>query len=192
MNLKEQLGLSNLNYGLLFDIRRSVRYHDRRRAFYEQLHQITSVFTVLMAGSVLFDLARPGNTPVWLMSIAVAAALLSTVDMVVGYSRRAVLHSSLRERFATLEISMVCGSSSDEAIWQTYQHQRLLIEKDEPSPYQVLDLLCRNELLRAEGFTPIKNPTLFYSGHWWKRLTCHVWLWNSVLDQMSIEVHEAG
>lgn len=184
MNLQEQLGLSDPNYGLLFDVRRSVRYHDRRRAFYEQLHQVTSVFTILMAGSVLFDLARPGETTWWLMCVAVTAALLSTMDMVVGYSRRAALHSSLRERFSTLEISMVCGPS-DGDVWQTYQHHRLLVEQDEPPPYQVLDLLCRNELLRAEGFTPSKHPNEFYKATWWQRLTCQVWLWTSVHDTVS-------
>lgn len=76
---------------------------------------------------------------------------------------------------------MVCGPAEGE-VWQKYQHQRLLIEKDEPPPYQVLDLLCRNELLRAEGFTLSKDPKVFFKAGRWQRLTCQVWLWTGVND----------
>jgi len=179
MNLREQLELSDEQYGLLFDVRRSVRYHDRRRAFYEQCHHITSVLTILMAGSVLFDIAKPGDAPGWLQAISIAAALLAAVDMVVGYSKRASLHTSLRERFAQLEISMIEGSN-DEPVWNGYQKERLLIEKDEPAIYKMLDLLCHNELVEAEGFTREKNPEQFFSANWWQRQTSQFYRWENV------------
>ena len=47
-------------YALLFGIQQSVRYHDRRVAHFELLHQITSLATVLLAGIVVVDLfAKP-------------------------------------------------------------------------------------------------------------------------------------
>jgi hypothetical protein len=176
VKLQEQLELSDDNYGLLFDVRRSIRYHDRRVAFYERFHQITSLLTILMAGSVLFDLARPGETPGWLMTVAVVAALLAAFDMVVGYSRRATLHSQLRERFARLEIEIVIGPK-DGDVWSKYVHERLLIEKDEPTPYHVVDALCRNEVLVAQGFTKKKDSDQFVQTKWYQRWTAHLFHW---------------
>jgi hypothetical protein len=36
MNIED---MTDAQYGLLFDVRRSIRYHDRRRAFFETLHR---------------------------------------------------------------------------------------------------------------------------------------------------------
>ena len=38
---------------LLFGIQRSVRYHDRRLAYFEALHRTTSVATIVMSGVVI-------------------------------------------------------------------------------------------------------------------------------------------
>lgn len=170
--------LGHDQYGLLFDIRRSVRYHDRRRAFYEQLHHVTSLMTILMAGSVLFDLAKDGKTAGWMIGLSGVAALLAAADMVLGYSRRATLHTDLRKRFADLEIEMLKGDAAPET-WQTYRLERLLIEKDEPAIYKVLDALCRNELLIAQGFSLQKNPEHFANIGCLQRWTCQILRWHS-------------
>lgn len=166
MNLQEQLQLSDEHYALLFDVRRSIRYHDRRRAFYERLHHVTSLLTILLAGSVLFDLAKEGETAAWLVWVSTAAALLAAVDMVIGYAKQSSLHSSLRERFANLEIEMISGSDNGDC-WVGYQKERLLIEKDEPAVYPVLDGLCRNELLIAEGYSKKDTPEYFFDSSFW-------------------------
>jgi hypothetical protein len=170
MNLQQQLQLSHEHYGLLFDVRRSIRYHDRRRAFYERLHHVTSLLTILMAGSVLFDLAKSGETATWLIWVSTVAALLAAIDMVIGYAQRASLHSSLRERFANLEIEIISGPNDGDC-WRNYQKQRLLIEKDEPAIYQVLDGLCRNELLIAEGYSKKDSPEYFFESSFWHSWT---------------------
>lgn len=178
MNLQDQLNLSHEQYGLLFGVRRSVRYHDRRRAFYERCHHLTSLLTILMAGSVLFELGKPGDVAGWLKAISVFAALLASMDMVVGYSKRATLHGDLRERFALLEIAMIDGGVEDSA-WQKHQRERLMIEKDEPPIYKVLDLLCHNELAEAEGFKRRDSPEYFFKASWWQRFTSQVFRWEN-------------
>lgn len=191
MHLTEQLNISHEQYGLLFDVRRSVRYHDRRRAFYEQWQHFTSFLTILMAGSVLFDLAKSGETAWWLQLISVLAAFFAAMDMVIGYSKRASLHSSLRERFALLEIAMVTGDAED-ATWSAYQRERLMIEKDEPPLYKVLDNLCRNELLEAEGFKRKKYPGQFFDATCWQELTAQFFRWENVsVDHEEIEEAKA-
>lgn len=187
MHLAEQLNISHEQYGLLFDVRRSVRYHDRRKAFYEQLHHFTSFLTILMAGSVLFELAKSGESPWWLNTISVIAAVFAALDMVIGYSKHASLHSSLRERFALLEIDMVSGDA-EEKTWSAYQRERLMIEKDEPPLYKVLDNLCRNELLEAEGFKRKKHPEQFFDATCWQELTAQFFRWENVsVDHEEVE-----
>ena len=142
--------MTDAQYALYFDVRRSIRYHDRRSAFFERMHQLTGVLTVLLAGSVLFDIARPGDNPAWLLALAAIAALFSAFDIVIGYAAKAGQHRDLKARFAALEIAIVTGNA-DAATWQAHHTERLRIEQDEPPIYRALDLLCHNELMRAEG-----------------------------------------
>ena len=176
MDSQQLLQLSDEHYGLLFDVRRSIRYHDRRRAFYERSHHLTSLLTILMADSVLFDLAKKGETAEWLIWVSVVAALLAAIDMVIGYAKHASLHSSLRERFANLEIEIVCGPADGDC-WLGYQKERLLIEKYEPAIYRALDGLCRNELLVAEGFSQKDDSNHFFKSWFWQRWTSQLFRW---------------
>lgn len=167
--------MNDAQYGLLFDVRRSVRYHDRRRAFFERMHQVTAGLTVLLAGSVLFDLARPGETAAWLASLAVVAALLSAWDIVVGYAGKASLHKDLKARFGALEMTMLSGDGSPDA-WHGFQIERLRIEQDEPPVFRALDLLCHNELALAEGFDR-NDKAHFEHLTRWQRVTRHIFHW---------------
>lgn len=169
--------MSDEQYGLFFDVRRSIRYHDRRRAFFERMHQLTGSLTVLLAGSVLFDIARPGDSPWWLLFIASVAAVLSAWDMVVGYASKAELHRSLKTRFGDLEIEILKGDDTADT-WKEHRLQRLRIEQAEPPIYRALDLLCHNELLKADGFTNHGED----AGHFAKlgfvqRTTKHIFHW---------------
>jgi hypothetical protein len=170
-------------YDLLFDVRRSVRYHDRRRAFFEQLHRISATLTVLLAGSVLFDVARPGETAYWMTVLAVIAALLAAMDIVIGYAGRATLHHELKRRFVALEIAIVSGKDDPETTKQ-HQAERLHIEKDEPPIFRALDLLCHNEVAKATGFTREGDGQKnFANVRWWPQLTRHFFHWPDLAFQ---------
>lgn len=160
-------------YGLLFDVGRSIRYHDRRRAFLERMHRITNFFTILMAGSIIYDVGTGGNAAWWLTLLGVCAAILASLDMVVGYGSQAALHRDLKQRFASLEIQIL-KEGKDVTKLCAYKVERLSIERDEPAIFRALDALCRNEQLRAEGHD---NPEDFVSVGKWQRLTCNLWMW---------------
>lgn len=166
--------MNDAAYGLLFDVRRSVRYHDKRAAFFDRMHRVTNALTILLAGSVVFDIARPGNTPTWMQSLALAGALMSVADLVVGWSKSANVHGDLKRRFAELERRMMLGPVQGEC-WVQYQADRLLIEMDEPAVYKMLDTLCHNELLHASGFE--RSAGHHKTITTWQRLTCHLWPW---------------
>jgi len=168
--------MSHAQYGLFFDVRRSIRYHDRRRAFFERMHQLTGALTVLLAGSVLFDIARPGDSPAWLLALAAIAAILSAFDMIVGYAAKAGLHRDLKHCFGHLEMAIVSGSA-DDATWQAHRMERLRIEQDEPPIYRALDLLCHNELLRADGLDESAAAAHYARLGVWHRVTRHLFHW---------------
>jgi hypothetical protein len=173
--------LDDTQYGLLFDTRRSARYHRRRQSFFENLHRVTCVLTILLSGGVLFEIAGAAGTALWLQCLGVFAALLATLDMVVGYSASASQHALLHSRWLELEMLMLKGDLSP-ATWEGYALRRLEIERDEPRVYRALDLLCYNEILASEGMRR-ENPE--YAEHfaavgWIKRLTCQWYTWPDI------------
>lgn len=168
--------LDNDQYGLLFAVRRSIRYHDRRRSFFERMHRLTSVLTIILAGGVLFELAGTGSPAKWLQVVGVFAGALAALDMVVGYSARATQHANLRRRFADLEMAMLTDGL-DQEVWKRHQLERLAIERDEPPIYRALDLLCHNEMMQAEGFSREKTPEHFAAVSAWQRYTSHFLHW---------------
>lgn len=133
-------------YGILFGVRKSVRYHDRRVGHYERLHRVTSLISILLAGYVFLEISGL-DLPCWAIWLAAFGAILSACDMVQGYSKCADLHRNLKRRFLELEIKMQAASFPlSDAI-----ASRLTIEGDEPPVFRALDLLCHNELCAAEG-----------------------------------------
>jgi hypothetical protein len=182
MNLREQLNLSDEKYNFLFDIRRAIRYHERRKSFFYRVQNIASFFTIIMAGVVIMDAVKKGVTPEWMVYVGVSAALLSALDLVIGFSRRAEIHSQLREKFAELEIDIVIGPPIGD-VWIDYQKRRLFIEKDEPATYFIIDGLCRNELLIADGFSPKdkKEAKHFAKINFFQRITAQIWPWENAI-----------
>jgi hypothetical protein len=76
---------------------------------------------------------------------------------VVGYGRKARLHERLACKFIDLEKDIISRRSNDltEAELTKLIGERLNIETEEPPIKIVLDSICHNDLLRAEGY---KNP----------------------------------
>lgn len=171
--------LDQHQYGLLFDVRRSIRYHDRRRAFFERLHKSTGVLTIMLAGGVLFEIAGTGSPALWLQGVGVLAAGLASLDIVVGYAARANQHAALRARFIDLEMQMLSGELEDSS-WQTYRLARLAIERDEPPIYRALDLLCRNEMLCAEGYKRPDASEHYAKVGTFQRLTSQLAHWSNI------------
>lgn len=154
----------------LFGVRKSVRYHQRRRAFFEGI--ATTIATLQIASSsyaVLLLLGARKDVGAALL-VAGTAGLLAAVNLAVGTQRRATLHASLAQRFSTLERTMVphefnrCGRQ--ETV-DGFRQQRLDIEEDEPPKLRVIDVLCHNELATATG----RGHT--YPFPWWKRALGH-------------------
>lgn len=148
----------------LFAIRRSARYHDRRATHYDRLHRSTNIVMVLLSGVVMMDFIG-AEIPLLLKVVAVAGALLSAGDLVIGFSRGANLHRNLKRSFILLEKDAI-EASVDLARLKV---RRLVIESEEPDIFRALDLLCHIETCAALG------KTIAVYVPWYMRATCQ-WL----------------
>lgn len=132
----------------LFGVRKSVRYHQRRRSFFEWIHTSFAALQVVAGSSAVATWVAENGS--WGIGLAASAALLAAIDLVVGTSRRATAHVSLAQRFAQLEREMVPferDRTIGESAASTFRQQRLEIEESEPPKKRVIDILCHNELV---------------------------------------------
>ena len=165
---------------ILFDLQRSVRYHDQRKSFFEFLHRITNVLTILMAGNVIYTLALPPSVspPWWFTTISLIAVFLSACDLVIGYASKSNLHFKLRDRFSDLELD-VREKGLQSFDLNTVRRLRVEIEKDEPPVYCALDAMCYNEVVRAT-FKKSEYKDYLIDIKFRHRLTRHLFQWKSL------------
>ncbi len=154
-------------WGLLFGVRRSVRYHQRRRDFFERFHGF--VLLGAAAGGIA-TIAAFGSEPLAALPTAVkllpaaVVTLLALLDLFAGSMPKAGLHADLARRFIALERELV-GQQAEPmmAALLEIERERLAIEADEPPIRRVLDTLCHNELWRAMGYPESQiTPVSFF------------------------------
>lgn len=141
---------------LLFGVRRSVRYHNRRRRFYTALHKWQVFCSLLLASAIVMAFAGAigGEWPLWVKTLPAAlVSVLAGLDLVFGTVDKTWLHADLERQFIELERQL--GAARDnptaELIAQVTD-RRLDIERQEPPVLRVLDTLCHNELVHAMGY----------------------------------------
>ena len=137
-------------YGVLFGARKSIRYHQRRRAFFEGMHAIAVAAQVIAGSSAVA--AVMGDSALLGAGLAATAAILAALDLTFGVTRRATRHAALAQQFAQLERDMVPHEHHegvDGALATGFRQRRLEIEEREPPKLRVIDLLCHNELVAS-------------------------------------------
>lgn len=164
--------LDDRTYDLLFGIQRSVRYHHRRRRFYEIWNTITVACAVLGGSSAATAfLAGPSAEWSWLpAAFAGIVALLGAVDLAVGTARQANLHGDLARQFISLEQRFAHGRNLDDVEHEDLVKARLSVEASEPPVLRLLDVMCHFELLRSKGDDPAQWPSISWLrckfAHW--------------------------
>lgn len=155
------------NYALLFDVRRSVRYHARRRRFFELWNTATNALSVVFGSATIYGVLKSGGEAL-AIGAAVLVTILSSLNLVVDSTRRARSHEDLARQFIELEKAIVQAGDMTEAQYQVFVGRRLDIEANEPPILRVLDSICHNEMLRAEGYDP--SDSSYVKIKWWQRL----------------------
>ena len=150
---------------LLFGVRRSIRYHLRRRRFFDNIHK-TSTFLSALSGTATIAAVLAKAGPALTITFAALVAIFSISDLVVGTAQAARLHDDLARRFFNLEKIIISTKEITEENLTNFISQRLDIEADEPTPLKVLDSICHNELLRTMGY----DKSEFLNIRWYQRI----------------------
>lgn len=143
---------STREWKLYFSVKRSSRYHERRRAWFEFWHHLTLFGVVLTTGGVAarIELVETGDSQIVSWSLAVLSGVLVILNIVLRFAEKASEHKALSRRFRDLEIQLALwrkGLPDDE--YQRILGLRIEIEKDEPPVLRLLDALCHQELRKA-------------------------------------------
>lgn len=142
-------------HNLLFGVRRSVRYHNRRRRFYTVFHKSQVFCSLLLASATVMAFTWIGDGwTLWIkISLATLVSGLSVLDLVFGSVDKTWLHANLERQFIELERQLEAARDNPTAeLIVQMTDWRLDIERQEPPVLRVLDTLCHNELVRAMGY----------------------------------------
>jgi hypothetical protein len=158
---------------IIFGVRRSVRYHNRRRAFFDGWVLITNAVSVIFGSAAMWVFWSKANLD-WGVYAALIVTFFSAINLVVGAGQRARLHADLARRFFSLEKEIISMADPTEEQRRLLMGKRLEIEADEPPVLRVVDVMCHNELADAMGFD---RPKDFYTIPWYLYLTGHFTNW---------------
>jgi DDE superfamily endonuclease len=131
----------------------SIRYHAKRRAFFDAAHRLMMLIGVIGGSAAFFALLS--NSASMLAKIAAfSVAVATAIDLVFSLPEKAREHDKLCERFSDLaaEIMGNIHGKSDRLIVSGFRTKRLIIEKHEPTMMPALNLICHNEEARARGY----------------------------------------
>lgn len=156
------------SHDLLFGVRRSARYHNRRRMFFDRLHKITVSLSIIFGSATVSVALSQAGRP-WVSALAAMVAVFGAIDLVFDAPQFARLHNDLARKFIDLEKEMVILPSLTGEHIRSFTAKRLEIESEEPPVLRVLNILCHNELMRAMGYADDKLAQV--PRH--KRVLCH-------------------
>ncbi|RQZ24047.1 hypothetical protein DIE14_23100 [Burkholderia sp. Bp9017] len=151
---------------MLFGVRRSIRYHQRRRAFFDRWDQLGNVFSLVFGSAAIYGVLEADYKTLALVASGLVT-ILSAVNLVFASAQRARLHHDFARKFQEIEQEMLV--SPDEQVLQDVSRKRLDVEADEPPVLHVLNCLCHNEQMRADGY-PASNLAKI---KWWQRMFAH-------------------
>ena len=165
-------------YDLGFYVQRNIRYHIRRGAFFLRWNRFTA-FMGLMFGSAAVSSMLADADPRITAAAAIVVTLSSAIDLVIGTGQQAWLHNDLRKRYLEIEGEMFLVSDQDKAS-NVRRFKALIrkIEADEPPPLPALELLARDDVIRA-NFPKEEADHEVCKLHWFKRLTAQWVSWDT-------------
>lgn len=152
--------LKALYYGTLWGVRRSIRYHGHRRQFFERFNLVTNAVSVIFGSSTILAVLHQvssqalssSQSPPWIgVGTAAIVTIFSSLNLVIQTTKMAQMHHDLARRFLELEKEFIKVLPSDGTV-KKLAGKRLEIEADEPPILRIVDVLCHNELMRAEGY----------------------------------------
>lgn len=165
-------------HALKFSVQKNIRYHMRRGAFFLKCGRFTSFIGVVFGSAALTSILAKAD-PWVISSAALTITLVSAIDLVAGTGQRAWLHNDLRKRYLEIEGDLLLEDPATLA--QKIRHYNALlrrIEADEPPTMPALELLARDDVIRAIYDKPEAGKHLCKLP-WIKRTTAQWFDWDT-------------
>jgi len=155
-----------IEHNLLFEIRRSIRYHNYRKRFFEWFHNLAAFLTAISGTAIFVTVLAEQVSPVLQMVLAAVVAIFSTIDLVIASPAKSREYEDLSRRFIALEKEIMVSENKDSKFFNTIQAEKLSIEADEPPHLRILNAVCFNETVTAMGL----NQDAHVKIEWYQRL----------------------
>jgi hypothetical protein len=106
-----------------------------------------------VAGASAFIALLGGKSTLLAQVLIGMVAAFSAVDNVLGFSKKSKRHFDLCRRFSELAASIEEWDATETNLKKA-KARRIRIEEDEPPTKRLIDIVSRNEELRARGYPP--------------------------------------
>lgn len=131
-----------------FRLHKSIRYHEKLRAFYDFLHNTAVVATAVSSTSAFFLLVA--SEPYIATYLTALVGLASVLDWVLQFEKKARLHDGLRGRLTDLAADAALKDVTEPTL-RFVRSELFRIEGDDPGLRRLVELQARNEELRSRG-----------------------------------------
>jgi|ERR1039458_224567 hypothetical protein len=155
---------------LIFGVRRSIRYHNFRRKFFDSLSVWADFLIIISAGTAgAFAIGEPTKSTLTII-LSGAIAIIGTLDLVIGFKTKARDYHDLVKDFSALEREMTAASDNKtKENLAKFKNKRLEIQEEEPPILRVLNNYCHNELCRATDKDHKYYVRIFFFQSWLKQ-----------------------
>lgn len=160
-----------------FYIRRNTRYHMRRAAFFAFLSRSTAFVGVVFGSAAAASLLTQSD-PLITAGLALFIAGFSALDLVIGTSARAWLHSDLRRRYIEIDAALTECATPDDKTLKSLWGRIKRIEADEPPVMHALEVMAHDDAVRAV-YNRAEAKEYLSNLNWFKRITAHIWPWDT-------------
>ncbi len=147
---------------VLYRLRLSVRYHQRRVRFFDAWDLWAKGLSVMAGTAAFAALWKDSSQPYAALWFMAGITGLTTISLVFGFSSKARLHSDLARKYLELESTVVTNITPTEQFLADVNGKVRVIEAQEPPPLGALITICQNELARQEGHEDHIVPVPFY------------------------------
>jgi hypothetical protein len=151
-----------------FGVKKSLRYHARRRAFFERLDNLVNVL-VAVTGASAFAVLMGEHGSLFSKIATGIVALLSLAAVVLGFGRCARAHQDLYRKFSDLAIEIAEIERPSGRDIARLRAKRLALEAEEPHIIDALERHCWNEEAEARGTPRSELQPL----NWFQRMRLH-------------------
>ncbi len=142
---KMKTELWNIDFG----VKKSMRYHARRRAFFEKLENATRVI-VAISGASAFS-ALMGDYALLSKIATGLVTVFALADIVLGFGRRAREQDTLYRHFSEMAADIAKIEHPTVTQISELKARRLRLEADEPNIIDALERKCWNDEAASRG-----------------------------------------